>query len=115
MPTTRQGMSSAAIEQLIAQSVADSMTAFEANRASGNGTHNETSGSVGGTEHTVHSCSYKEFLIYKPHNFKGTEGAVRLTRWFEKIESVFHIGNCVESCQVKFVACVTPPNWVASE
>nr|GEV99967.1 reverse transcriptase domain-containing protein [Tanacetum cinerariifolium] len=72
--------------------------------SSGNGTHNETNGSAGGTEHTIHSYSYKEFMICKPHNFKGMEGAVRLTRWFEKMESVFHINNCVESCQMKFGA-----------
>ncbi|GKD39356.1 hypothetical protein Tco_1259563 [Tanacetum coccineum] len=81
------------------------MTAYEANRTSGNGTHNEASGSVGGNEHTVRSSSYKEFLICKPHNFKGTEGVVGLNRWFEKMESVFHISNCAENCLVKFSAC----------
>ncbi|GJR33059.1 hypothetical protein Tco_1109291 [Tanacetum coccineum] len=35
----------------------------------------------------------------------GTEGVVGLTRWFEKIESVFSISNCTASCQVKFVTC----------
>ncbi|GKC21503.1 putative reverse transcriptase domain-containing protein, partial [Tanacetum coccineum] len=41
MLTTRQRMNYATIEQLIAQRVADAMTAYEANRASRNGTHNE--------------------------------------------------------------------------
>ncbi|GJZ92487.1 putative reverse transcriptase domain-containing protein [Tanacetum coccineum] len=35
----------------------------------------------------------------------GTEGVVRLTRWFEKIEYVFSISNCTASCQVKFATC----------
>ncbi|GJV13555.1 hypothetical protein Tco_1355096 [Tanacetum coccineum] len=35
----------------------------------------------------------------QPYNFKGTKGAVGLARWFEKIESVFHISNCVVECQ----------------
>ncbi|GJU55171.1 putative reverse transcriptase domain-containing protein [Tanacetum coccineum] len=35
----------------------------------------------------------------------GTEGVVGLTRWFEKIESVFSINNCTASCQVKFATC----------
>ncbi|GJW84764.1 hypothetical protein Tco_0157909 [Tanacetum coccineum] len=64
----RFGPRSAAIEQLIAQHVADAMTAYEANRNSGNGVNNETSSSVGGVEHTVRSCSYKEFLTCKPQN-----------------------------------------------
>ncbi|GJV00318.1 reverse transcriptase domain-containing protein [Tanacetum coccineum] len=34
-----------------------------------------------------------------------TEGVVRLTRWFEKMESVFSISNCTASCQVKFATC----------
>ncbi|GJU87528.1 putative reverse transcriptase domain-containing protein, partial [Tanacetum coccineum] len=35
----------------------------------------------------------------------STEGVVGLTRWFEKMESVFSISNCTTSCQVKFVTC----------
>ncbi|GKF64339.1 hypothetical protein Tco_0187787, partial [Tanacetum coccineum] len=35
----------------------------------------------------------------------GTEGVVGLTRWFEKMESVFGISNCPEASQVKFVTC----------
>ncbi|GJY21659.1 hypothetical protein Tco_0394225 [Tanacetum coccineum] len=46
MPTTRQGLISAAIEQLISQHVADAIAAYEANRNSGNGTQNEASGSA---------------------------------------------------------------------
>ncbi|GKE13508.1 hypothetical protein Tco_1417059 [Tanacetum coccineum] len=80
MSATRQGMNYVSIKQLIAQRVADAMTACEANQASGNGAHNETSRSARGVEHAVRSCSYKEFLACKPINFKGTEGAVGLTR-----------------------------------
>ncbi|GJS46815.1 putative reverse transcriptase domain-containing protein [Tanacetum coccineum] len=39
------------------------------------------------------------------YNSNGTEGVVRLTRWFEKMESVFSISNCTASCQVKFATC----------
>ncbi|GJR15117.1 putative reverse transcriptase domain-containing protein [Tanacetum coccineum] len=38
-------------------------------------------------------------------NFKGTEGVVGLTRWFEKMEFVFSISNCTVSSQVKFMTC----------
>ncbi|GJW04909.1 putative reverse transcriptase domain-containing protein [Tanacetum coccineum] len=34
-------------------------------------------------------CSYKEFMSCQPINFKGTEGAIGLIRWFERTESVF--------------------------
>ncbi|GKA79923.1 hypothetical protein Tco_0786519 [Tanacetum coccineum] len=35
-------------------------------------------------------------------NFRGTEGAVGLTRWFEKLESKFGISNVSEGDRVKF-------------
>ncbi|GKD84608.1 reverse transcriptase domain-containing protein [Tanacetum coccineum] len=35
----------------------------------------------------------------------GTEGVVVLSQWFEKMESVFHISNCVVENQVKFATC----------
>ncbi|GJV18781.1 hypothetical protein Tco_1367801 [Tanacetum coccineum] len=54
MPTTRRGLSSASIEQLIAQRVVDAIAAYEANQSSGNGTQNESSGSAGEVEHTAH-------------------------------------------------------------
>ncbi|GKE71681.1 reverse transcriptase domain-containing protein [Tanacetum coccineum] len=38
----------------------------------------------------------------QPFNFKGTEGAVGLIRWFERTESVFLCSNCTEDCKVKF-------------
>ncbi|GJU86879.1 putative reverse transcriptase domain-containing protein [Tanacetum coccineum] len=34
--------------------------------------------------------------------FNGTEGFVGLTRWFEKMETMFHISNCPEKYQVKY-------------
>ncbi|GKA07617.1 putative reverse transcriptase domain-containing protein [Tanacetum coccineum] len=36
-------------------------------------------------------CTFQDFLKCKPHNFSGTEGVVGLTRWFEKMETVFNI------------------------
>ncbi|GKA41328.1 reverse transcriptase domain-containing protein [Tanacetum coccineum] len=47
-------------------------------------------------------CSYKEFMSCQPFNFKGTEGAVGLIRWFERTESVFSRRNYTEDCKVKF-------------
>ncbi|GJZ07056.1 putative reverse transcriptase domain-containing protein [Tanacetum coccineum] len=50
-------------------------------------------------------CTYHDFVKCQPLNFKGIEGVVGLTRWFEKMETVFHISNCPERFQVKYVTC----------
>ncbi|GKB44794.1 hypothetical protein Tco_0889736, partial [Tanacetum coccineum] len=47
-----------------------------------------------GTVRTPRECTYKDFLNCKPLSFKGTEGVVVLSQWFEKMESVFHISKC---------------------
>nr|GEU47545.1 putative reverse transcriptase domain-containing protein [Tanacetum cinerariifolium] len=54
-----------------------------------------------GTVPTTHGCTYKEFLNCQPRNFKGTKRAVELARWFEKMESLFHISNCATNCQIQ--------------
>ncbi|GKG16266.1 hypothetical protein Tco_0358589, partial [Tanacetum coccineum] len=41
-------------------------------------------------------------IMCKPHNFSGTEGVVGLTRWFEKMETVFNISNYPPKYQVKY-------------
>nr|GEZ72917.1 reverse transcriptase domain-containing protein [Tanacetum cinerariifolium] len=50
-------------------------------------------------------CTFQDFLKCKPHAFSGTEGVVGLTRWFEKIETVFNISNCPPKYQVKYATC----------
>ncbi|GJT39607.1 reverse transcriptase domain-containing protein [Tanacetum coccineum] len=50
------------------------------------------------------TCNYKEFRSVMHENFRGTEGAVGLTRWFEKLESQFGISNVAESDRVKFAS-----------
>ncbi|GJX72652.1 reverse transcriptase domain-containing protein [Tanacetum coccineum] len=50
-------------------------------------------------------CTYQDFMKCQPLSFKGTEGVVGLIRWSEKIESVFHISNCLERYQVKYATC----------
>nr|GEU85196.1 zinc finger, CCCH-type [Tanacetum cinerariifolium] len=44
----------------------------------------------------------KEFISCQPFYFNGTEGAVRLIRWFEQTESVFSHSNCAEENKVTF-------------
>ncbi|GKE60865.1 reverse transcriptase domain-containing protein, partial [Tanacetum coccineum] len=50
-------------------------------------------------------CTYSDFLKCQPLNFKGTEGVVGLTQWFERMDSVFHISNCTVENKVKFATC----------
>ncbi|GJT88730.1 putative reverse transcriptase domain-containing protein [Tanacetum coccineum] len=45
-----------------------------------------------------------EFRAVMHENFCGTEGAVGLTRWFEKLESQFGISNIAEGDRVKFAS-----------
>ncbi|GJZ85415.1 putative reverse transcriptase domain-containing protein [Tanacetum coccineum] len=42
---------------------------------------------------------------YKDNRRNGTEGVVGLTRWIEKMESVFNISGCAIENQVKFATC----------
>nr|GEW51680.1 reverse transcriptase domain-containing protein [Tanacetum cinerariifolium] len=35
----------------------------------------------------THECTYTDFLKCQPMNFKGTEGVVGLTQWFERMET----------------------------
>ncbi|GJZ76128.1 hypothetical protein Tco_0640593 [Tanacetum coccineum] len=55
--------------------------------------------------HVSRECTYQDFMKCQPLNFKGTEGVVGLIRWFEKMETVFHISNCPERYQVKYATC----------
>ncbi|GKE11362.1 putative reverse transcriptase domain-containing protein [Tanacetum coccineum] len=50
-------------------------------------------------------CSYPDFMKCQPLNFKGIEGIVCLSQWFENMESLFHISGCAVKNQVKFSTC----------
>ncbi|GKF01302.1 hypothetical protein Tco_0028225, partial [Tanacetum coccineum] len=54
---------------------------------------------------TIRPCFYDDFMKCQPLNFKGNEGVVGLTRWIEKMESVFNISGCAIENQVKFATC----------
>nr|GEU73322.1 hypothetical protein [Tanacetum cinerariifolium] len=54
---------------------------------------------------TARPCFYADFMKCQPLNFKGTEGMVGLTRWIEKMESIFQISGCGIENQVKFATC----------
>ncbi|GJV29673.1 putative reverse transcriptase domain-containing protein [Tanacetum coccineum] len=64
-----------------------------------------TTGITEGTCKLTRPCFYADFMKCQPLNFKGNEGVVGLTRWIEKMESVFNISGCAIENQVKFSTC----------
>ncbi|GJT83854.1 hypothetical protein Tco_1058196 [Tanacetum coccineum] len=68
----------------------------------GNGNPNENGR---GDRIVARECTYQDFIKCQPLNFKGIERVVGLIRWFEKIETGFHISNCPEKSQVKYATC----------
>ncbi|GKC67998.1 putative reverse transcriptase domain-containing protein [Tanacetum coccineum] len=76
------------------------------NRDGGNGNRNGNhSMNYGGFMPVARECTFQDFLKCKPHNFSRTEGVVRLTSWFKRMETVFHIRNCPPKYQVKYASC----------
>nr|GFC40151.1 putative reverse transcriptase domain-containing protein [Tanacetum cinerariifolium] len=79
---------------------------LEAGSSGSGGTGGNADGTgVRGTEPTVPEltgCTYATFIKCDPLPFNGTEGAVGLCQWFEKLESVFQISECKEKDRVKF-------------
>ncbi|GJU43876.1 putative reverse transcriptase domain-containing protein [Tanacetum coccineum] len=74
--------------------------------ATRNGDDSHTSGTgVRRTERVARECTYQDFMKCQPLYFKGTEGVVELTQWFERMETVFRISNCSVDNQIKFSTC----------
>ncbi|GJX16786.1 putative reverse transcriptase domain-containing protein [Tanacetum coccineum] len=88
---------------MIEQGVTAALAARDAYR---NGDDIHTSGTGGRrAERVVRECTYQDFIKCKPLYFKGTEGVVELTQWFERMETVFRISNCSMENQIKFFTC----------
>ncbi|GJZ85585.1 putative reverse transcriptase domain-containing protein [Tanacetum coccineum] len=82
----------AQLQAMIDQGVSAALAARDATR---NGTDSHSSGTgVRGSERVARECTYQDFMKCKPLYFKGTEGVVELTQWFERMETVFRISNC---------------------
>ncbi|GJS21405.1 putative reverse transcriptase domain-containing protein [Tanacetum coccineum] len=92
----------AQLRTLIERGVADVLAERDADRSrNGDDSHDSGTGRRRQAS-TIRECTYTDFLKCQPMNFKGTEGVVGLTQWLEKMESIFHISNCIVACQVKF-------------
>nr|GEY27297.1 putative reverse transcriptase domain-containing protein [Tanacetum cinerariifolium] len=115
-------MSEAHMREIIRDQFATSMNEFMANinngaggsgGASGSGGAGGSGGTGGNADGTgvrgaiptvpeLTGCTYATFIKCDPLPFNGTEGAVGLCQWFEKLESVFQISECKEKDRVKF-------------
>ncbi|GJR30523.1 hypothetical protein Tco_1106755 [Tanacetum coccineum] len=99
----------AAIEKLVSDRVAAALAQDRATRENTNGA-GEPGGNIGGNAQgqggapPARGCTYSSFMKCNPTSFHGNEGAVELSRWFEKTESVFSISECAERNKVKFAA-----------
>ncbi|GKE76987.1 hypothetical protein Tco_1543107, partial [Tanacetum coccineum] len=79
---TTTSITNAQIQAMINEGVTAALAARDATR---NDDDSHTSGT--GAKRPVQvarECTYPDFLKCQPLNFKGTEGVVGLTQWFEK-------------------------------
>nr|GFA76616.1 hypothetical protein [Tanacetum cinerariifolium] len=101
--TTTTTITNAQLQAMIDQGVNDALSACDANQT---GDYSHTSGTgVKRTERVTRECTYQDFMKCQPLYFKGTEGVVELTQWFERMETVFRISNSLVENQVKFATC----------
>ncbi|GJS77350.1 putative reverse transcriptase domain-containing protein [Tanacetum coccineum] len=94
------GIDTQMLNQLIATRVTEALAAAVVTHAAS--TQEETN--RGSNFSHKKRCNYKEFRAVMHEKLCGTEGAVGLTRWFEKLESQFGISNVAEGDRVKFAS-----------
>ncbi|GJW82901.1 putative reverse transcriptase domain-containing protein [Tanacetum coccineum] len=108
-PTTRQGQNTPTDNTNPNNMTPESVQAMIDQALQRNSTNGDASHSSHGDDRwnvqIARPCYYANFMKCQPLNFKGTEGVVSLTRWIEKIESVFNISGCAVENQVKFATC----------
>ncbi|GJS87258.1 reverse transcriptase domain-containing protein [Tanacetum coccineum] len=98
-PTTTT-VTNAQLQAMIDQGVTVALVVHDANM---NGDDSHTSGTgARRTERVARECTYQDFMKCQPLYFKGTEGVVELTQWFERMETVLRISNCSVENQIKF-------------
>ncbi|GJS86328.1 hypothetical protein Tco_0768964 [Tanacetum coccineum] len=71
-------------------------------KGNGNGNPNKNDR---GAMSIAHERACHDFVKCQPLNFKGIERVIELTRWFENMETIFHISNCPKKYQVKYATC----------
>nr|GEY92547.1 hypothetical protein [Tanacetum cinerariifolium] len=99
MTITRSSMTPKAIEELVYRLMEEALAAYEARAANAFEAENQ---SQNGNDGDNGNSGNENGKNGNGGNGNGMEGVVGLTRWFEKMETVFHISNCPEKYQVKF-------------
>ncbi|GKC79198.1 hypothetical protein Tco_1129972, partial [Tanacetum coccineum] len=92
--TTTTPMIDAQLKVLIDQGVADALAACDADRSQNDKDSHDSRTGVRRQALLARECTYPNFMKCKPLYFKGTKGVIKLTQWFERIETVFRISNC---------------------
>ncbi|GJU99281.1 hypothetical protein Tco_1328552 [Tanacetum coccineum] len=93
------------LKALSDQGVVDALAARDADRSKNDEDSHDSGPNVRRTERATRECTYLDFMKCQLLNFKGTEGVVELTQWFERMETVFCINNCTVENQIKFATC----------
>ncbi|GJW39286.1 putative reverse transcriptase domain-containing protein [Tanacetum coccineum] len=93
------------LKTLIGQGVADLLAERDATRSKNSKDNHDSRTSVRRQAPLARECTYLDFMKCKPLYFKGTEGVVELTQWFERMETVFGISSCTVENQIKFSTC----------
>ncbi|GJW67135.1 putative reverse transcriptase domain-containing protein [Tanacetum coccineum] len=96
-------MNQAAIERLVTERVNAAVEAERERQENARRQGNNEAGGQGGAP-AARECTFSGFMKCNPTVFHGHEGAVELSRWFEKTEMVFGISECAEARKVKFAA-----------
>nr|GEX08195.1 hypothetical protein [Tanacetum cinerariifolium] len=103
--TTTNPVTNAQLKALINQGVAYALAARDVDRSrNGKDSHDSGTG-IRRQAPLAREFTYPDFMKYKPLYFKGTEGVIELTQWFERMETVFRISNCNVENQIKFATC----------
>ncbi|GJX67759.1 putative reverse transcriptase domain-containing protein [Tanacetum coccineum] len=103
--TNTTSVTNAQLQAMIDQGVTAALAARDANRSTNSDDSHNSGTGVRRTERAARECTCTDFLKCQPLNFKGTEGVASLSQWFERMESIFHISNCIVENQVKFATC----------
>ncbi|GJZ65833.1 hypothetical protein Tco_0622529 [Tanacetum coccineum] len=98
-----KAMNQAAIERLITERVNAAVEAEQERQVNPRRQGNNEAGGQGGVP-AARKCTFSRFMKCNPTVFYGHEGAVKLSRWFEKTEMVFGISECAKAQKVKFAA-----------
>ncbi|GJU47320.1 hypothetical protein Tco_1204586 [Tanacetum coccineum] len=93
------------LKRLIDQGVADALAARDADRSRNSEDNHDSGTGVRRQAPPARECTYPDFMKCKPLYFKGIEGVVELTQWFERMETMFRISNCSVENQIKFSTC----------